>query len=139
MKLVDVYSAPDAPRVLYELLAEREPHQNISHKEMPPWDDHCAFVASRPYEAWYLIVDDAGAGERVPRTVGAIYLTKRREVGVFVFRTHQGNGYGARAISLLSQAHPGRLLANVAPGNVDSAGMFQRCGFRPLQVTYERA
>ena len=58
MKLIDVYASPEAARVLYELLAERNPEQNISHKAMPSFDEHCAFVASKPYQAWYLIVDD---------------------------------------------------------------------------------
>src|SRR5574341_2215465 len=125
MKLVDVYASPEAARVLYDLLAEREPHQNISHKALPSFDEHCAFVASRPYEAWYLIVDDAAPDERALAPVGAIYLSKQREVGLFVFKAHQARGYGRRALAELKLRHSGRLLANIAPDNERSQRFFE--------------
>lgn len=138
--LVDVYSAPEAARVLFELLQEREPQVSISHKQMPLFDEHCAFVASRPYTAWYLI-GEGGAAERAPpATVGAIYLSKANEVGLFVFKAHQGKGHGRRALELLAGLHPdARLIANIAPSNGASQRFFERAGFRHIQNTYERA
>ena len=50
---------------LYELLAERDPVANISHREMPTFDQHRKFVDSRPYKAWYLIHSD-NASQLVP-------------------------------------------------------------------------
>jgi hypothetical protein len=35
MKLIDVYQDERALGLLWKLLSEREPHQNISHKRMP--------------------------------------------------------------------------------------------------------
>jgi len=130
MKLVNVYLV-DSAAVLYDLLQERPEEASISHREMPAWSDHVCFVASRPYEAWYLIEDD---GE----FVGSIYLSKRDEIGVFVFRRYQRKGYCRRAVALLMQEHRrDRYLANVNPRNEASTGLFESLGFRHIQNTYE--
>jgi RimJ/RimL family protein N-acetyltransferase len=132
VKLVDVYSSPEALRILYQLLEERSPEVNISHRELPAWESHCAFVASRPYTAWYLI-DIEGT------PVGAIYLSRMDEIGVFILRAHRGNGYGKRAIVMLMEHHPRkRFLANINPANVRSAAMFRDLGFERIQETYEK-
>jgi RimJ/RimL family protein N-acetyltransferase len=130
--LVDVYESDAALKVLYRLMQERTPEVNISHRAMPDWDAHCAFVASRPYDAWYLIHDDDAP-------VGGIYLSKMSEIGVFILRAHRGHGYGKRAIELLMQKHPReRFLANINPANTASIGFFQALGFRHIQNTYEK-
>lgn len=121
-------------RLLYLWLSQRTPDQAISHREMPTYDRHALFVAERPYEAWYLIrtmeFDD-------PRYVGAIYLTKEREVGIHLDMAERGNGYGSEALAELRKKHPGRLLANINPKNLASIAFFKRHGARLLQHTYE--
>ena len=134
---VDVYSEPSAPQVLYELLGERKPYMNISHKEMPSYEAHCTFFASRPYEAWYLIAYDAAPAERARSFVGTIYLTRQREVGLFVFERHRGRGFGRVALAALRLAHPGRILANISPRNEASQHFFARNGAKLIQMTYE--
>lgn len=129
IRLVDVYAHPNAEALLYALLGERSSEVNISHKAMPTLEEHKAFIASRPYEAWYIIED------REP--VGATYLSKQREVGIFIFAKHQGRGYGREAVATLRRLHPGRLLANVAPGNHRSILFFKRMGAKHVQNTYE--
>jgi len=121
--------APVLP-ILYELLAERTPEQSISHKAMPTWAEHRAFVESKPYLAWYLIrVDDA--------FVGAIYLSKQREIGVSIFRDQQRKGYARAAVLELMRLHPGKFLANVNPKNEASRKLWESLGFNLLQVTYQ--
>lgn len=130
MKLRSVYRTPDAATYLYALLTEREPTQNISHRGMPTVTQHLAFVRSNPYKEWHLIE----AGREI---VGAVYLTRAAEIGIFIFKAHQGRGYGKRAVQLLRQRHPGeRLLANVNPANKRSRRMFEKIGGTLLQVTY---
>ena len=129
MILVPIQQEPNAARILYELLKERPPEAAISHKAMPTFEQHEAFVRGHPYEAWYLL----GAASTY---VGSVYLTPAREVGIFIFKAHHGNGYGKRAIALLREAHPGRLLANVAPGNAASHKFFQALGAVKIQETY---
>jgi RimJ/RimL family protein N-acetyltransferase len=131
VRLVSVYSTKGAASVLYDLLKEREPHVNISHREMPTWEKHEAFVQSCPYLAWYLL--------RIGRDyVGSIYLTDADEIGVFLFHAHRGNGYAEKAIGELIRLHPRpRYLANVNPENARSIALFQKLGFSLLQQTYE--
>lgn len=132
MKLINVYRAPNAALYLYALLAEREEHVNISHRKMPTPAEHLAFMKSRPYRAWYLIEDKA-------KIVGAIYLTRRREIGVFILRAYRGMGYGHRAIRALRTTHSGQLFANVNPTNRDSRKFFEKIGAELVQITYKLA
>jgi RimJ/RimL family protein N-acetyltransferase len=128
MKLIDVYQDERALGLLWKLLSEREPHQNISHKRMPTTAEHEAFIASKPYAHWYLL--DCG------QLVGACYLTHQREIGVGILRMHRGMGYGKLAVQALLNAHPGKALANINPANTASIRLFADLSFRPLQVTY---
>lgn len=131
MHLTNIYERPDRALVLYQLLQERDPVANISHKEMPSFDEHVRFVESKPYAAWYFIEDE--------KTVGACYLSKQDEIGVFVFKAHQGKRYGPWAIDAIMLKHgKRRYLANVSPPNVKSAEIFRNLGFKPIQVTFER-
>lgn len=134
VRLIPVDPADSAHlRVLYNLLAEREPSASISHKKMPPWDEHVAFVRSLPYEAWYFF-QVAGVPQLMPE--GATYLTRQGEIGIGVFRAVQRYGYGADAVQLLMQQHgPRRYLANIAPANDASRRMFEKLGFNTIQHT----
>ena len=130
MRLIDVYKHNESAQLLYRLLQEREHHQCISHKTLPPFDEHWKFIVSRPYLAWYLV-------EQRGTIIGATYLTKQREIGIFLFRKHQGKSLGAKAVQLLMDAHPGKFLANVAPTNPGSSEFFKNLGFKLIQHTYE--
>lgn len=133
MRLVDIYDAPDeAPKLLYRLMEERTPEVNISHRGLPDWATHLAFIESRPYDAWYLIEDNGVY-------VGAIYLSKASEIGAFVLGEHRGNGYGKQAIEKVMAAHPReRFLANINPANTNSIEFFRSLGFVHIQNTYEK-
>ncbi len=133
MRLVDVY-AVDSSKVLYELLKERPANANISHTAMPSWMAHIFFVSKMPYAAWYLIM----ASETSPEVLGSIYLTKANEIGIFIFKRHQGMGHAGGAIKELMRLHPReRYLANIAPSNQPSLGLFKHLGFEKIQETYE--
>jgi RimJ/RimL family protein N-acetyltransferase len=120
---------------LYTLLAERDPKTFISHKSMPTYDEHTAFVKSQPYTAWYVIVLD----DEDEAPIGSIYLSKRDEIGIFLQKQHQGSGLGMAAMELLMAKHyRARYLANISPSNDASIGFFTRCGFRLIQHTFEK-
>lgn len=145
IKLTNVYQngkiAPGAIEFLYELLAERPRHANISHSTMPTLEQHRAFVVRRVYRAWFLIENDDG--ERV----GAVTLTHANEIGVAVKVGFQHRGYASAAIrDLMGMFKPlddirsvrrGRFIANVAPMNEVSHMLFEKLGAKPIQVTYE--
>ena len=128
--LQSVYRTWGADQALYRLLQERPPEANISHRAMPTFAEHLAFVHSKPYLAWYMIMDGANM-------VGAIYLTKAREIGIFIFAQHQRCGYGRQAIAELAKHWPGKFYANVAPGNERSHDFFKSLGARLIELTYE--
>jgi RimJ/RimL family protein N-acetyltransferase len=99
---------------------------------MPTVEQHLAFVRSNPYEEWNLV-------EVVDSIVGATYLTRAGEIGIFIFKAYRGHGYGKRAVQMMMEKHKDkRLLANINPANEASIGMFQKLGFNLIQHTYER-
>jgi GNAT superfamily N-acetyltransferase len=130
--LHDVYDATydTSCRVLFDLLEERTPNQSISHRKMPSYEQHCAFVESRPYSAWYLIANE----EEV--AVGAVYLSKLDEIGIFIFERHQKKGYAKEAVEAIMEQHPRkRYLANIANTNPPSVLFFVELGFDLIQYT----
>lgn len=131
MNLIDVYARPDRHQLLYDLLKERDETTNISHRELPTWWDHVNFVESRPYSVWNFI---EVAGE----IVGACYVSKTDELGIFIFRKHQGVGHGSEAVRLLMFMNGKRpYKANINPKNARSANLFEKMGFTCIQHTYE--
>ena len=130
--LTSVYREPGAATILYHLLQERTPEMSISHKAMPTIMEHAKFMASIPYQGWYIV-----RANYAPAPVGAIYLTRAREVGIFIFKAHQGKGYAHAALAELRKLHPGRMLANISPENARSIKFFEKHGARLIQYTYE--
>ena len=116
---------------LYELLRERDPRANISHRKMPTYREHVKFVMSKPYSKWYVI-------ELGKQKVGSIYLTSSDEIGIFLKKDVQKRGIGKKALQLLIKLNPrSRFLANVGPRNFVSIRFFKKNGFRLIQYTYE--
>lgn len=141
MRLVNVYSVPRtiAAQALYKLLAERPAENRISHESMPTRFQHEAFIRSKPFRYWMLIrVGDI--------YVGAIECTKLNEIGVAIFRRHQGKGYATEALKLFMATRKplrpiparrnARWLANISMGNHVSEAFFRKLGFYPIQTTY---
>lgn len=117
---------------LWRLLCERDGRDdiNISHRRMPTYADHVAFVKSRPYKSWFIVEQDGWSR-------GAVYLSRADEIGVSIAAEAQGRGIGPAAVRLLMAGFPGRrFLANVNPRNERSIRMFQRLGFTLIQITY---
>ena len=118
-------------RFLFNLLKERDPKANISHKKMPTFLEHEQFVMSKPYRYWYVI-------ESSKTKVGTIYLSKNNEIGIFLKKTHHGKGIGAKALKLLITKHPRKqYLANINPNNILSRDFFKKNKFKLIQHTYE--
>jgi len=129
--LQDVRQHSDALKVLWQLLEERPPEANISHDgHLPEWTDHRAHVETHDHMGWYLIMADG-----VP--VGAVYITKKGEIGIGILKAHQRKGYATAGIRAVMAKHPREeYLANVAPGNQISANLFWGLGGDIIQVTF---
>ena len=96
---------------LFELLKERDPRANISHKKMPSYDEHIKFIKSKPYTRWYIIL-------KSKERVGSIYLSKNDEIGIFLSKEYQKKNIGNTALVELIRKNPRkRYLANVNPKN----------------------
>ena len=118
-------------RFLYNLLKDRDPKANISHRRMPSYNEHVKFVNSKPYSKWYIIEYD-----RIK--AGSIYLTHNNEIGIFIRKDLQGKNIGKSALSLLMREEPKKkYLANVNPKNCKSVEFFKKNGFKLIQQTYE--
>ena len=116
---------------LYDLLKNKDPNANISHKKMPTYNEHLKFIKSRPYRKWY-IVKYGGL------KIGSVYLTSQNEVGIFIKKSFQNKKYGGIILSQLIQENPRRrYLANVNPKNIRSEKFFKSHGFKFIQKTFE--
>ena len=125
--------------LLYAQLAQRPPEAAISHKAMPSFEDHTAFVQSHPYEHWWTLwLDFVLPNEKaITACIGNAYFSHRREIGIFLDPEHRGQGYGEQVLKqLVAMVSRGPVYANVAPGNEASHQLFQKLGFKPLQTTY---
>ena len=118
-------------KFLYELLKEREPSTNISHKKMPTFNQHVNFVLSKPYSKWYIILQGIDK-------VGSIYLSKQNEIGIFLKKESHHAGIGTMALKLVMKKNPKKgYLANVNPKNKKLIEFFKNNNFKILQYTYE--
>lgn len=118
-------------RFLYELLKERNPEANISHKKMPTYSEHVKFVKSKPYSKWSII-------EYGRQKAGSIYLSKNDEIGIFLKKRFHGKNIGQESLELFMKMNPRkRYLANVSPKNIVSQKFFKKNGFKLIQYTYE--
>lgn len=118
-------------RFLYNLLKERNPNMNISHKKMPRYSEHVKFVKSKPYTKWNVI-------EYGKQKIGSIYLSKNNEIGIFLKKQFQGKNVGQESLVLFMKINPRkRYLANVSPKNTASQKFFKKNGFKLIQYTYE--
>ena len=143
VNLVSIREAPDSTALLYELMAQRTAEQNISHTALPSYRDHEEFVRYHPYRDWFVIVDPEHNIQ-----VGALYLTKANEIGIFILNRYQRQGYARAAIQhaidtiMPLPAVPGvrgsRWLANINPLNTPSIDLFRNLGFSQKQITLEK-
>lgn len=118
-------------RFLFNLLKERDPKANISHKKMPTFSEHVKFIESKPYTNWYII-------ENGRKKIGSVYLSKNDEIGIFLKKEAHGRNFGKIALELLVKKNPrSRYLANVNPKNTVSSKFFKKNGFKLIQHTYE--
>ena len=116
---------------LYDLLKNKDPNANISHKKMPSYDEHVKFVMSKPYTNWYII-------EYEKKNVGAIYLSKQDEIGISVSNDYEYDQIVKPALKLLMKLNQRkRYLANTSPKDVRSQEFLLKNGFTGLEYVFE--
>ena len=116
---------------LYDLLKNKDPNANISHKKMPSYDEHVKFVMSKPYTNWYIIEYDK-------KNVGAIYLSKQDEIGISINKDYEYEQIVKSALELLMKLNQRkRYLANTSSKDVRSQEFLLKNGFTSLEYVYE--
>lgn len=60
-------------RLLFDLLSARI--HNISHEQIPEFNDHAYFVMNSPYRAWYFVFDEGS-------TLGTFYIKNDNSIGI---------------------------------------------------------
>ena len=122
----------DDAKFLFDLLKQREGIVNISHKSLPTWEEHVEFIKNNTYQSWDIIwVDNV--------RIGDIYLSDRDEIGIFLDKKSQSNGYGSIAINeFMKKNGKKRYLANINPTNYKSIQFFGKHGFIHIQNTYHK-
>ena len=129
----DFRSANSDVKFLFDLLKERDPRVNISHRKMPTYSQHTKFIKSKPYSKWYIIL-------KSKQKIGSIYLSKNDEIGIFLSKKFQGKNVGNFALNELMEKNPRkRFLANVNPKNKKSISFFKNNNFKLIQYTFEKA
>ena len=79
---------------LYELLKNKDPSTNISHKKMPTYAQHIKFIESKPYSKWYVIKFNN-------KKIGSVYLSKQNEVGIFIKKNMHSQKLGTSVLNIL--------------------------------------
>ena len=122
----------DDAKFLFDLLKQRQGIVNISHKSLPTWEEHVEYIKNNTYQSWDIIwVDNV--------RIGNIYLTDRDEIGIFLDKKSQSNGYGSIAINeFMKKNGKKRYLANINPTNYKSIQFFGKHGFIHIQNTYHK-
>ena len=119
-------------KFLFDLLKERDPRVNISHRKMPTYSQHAKFIKSKSYSKWYIIL-------KSKQKIGSIYLSKNDEIGIFLSKKFQGKNVGSFALNELIKKNPRkRFLANVNPKNKKSISFFKNNNFKLIQYTFEK-
>ena len=118
-------------KFLFNLLKERDPRANISHKKMPTYNEHVKFIKSKPYSKWYIIF-------KSNQKIDLIYLSKNNEIGIFLKKSYQGMNIGNFALNELMKKNPrSHYLANLNPKNKKSLTFFKKNNFKLIQYTLE--
>ena len=125
---------PQHARFLYTLLQHRK--HSISHRQMPGYDEHIAFIENHPYRDWFLIfLRDS--------PIGTLYLGFDNSVGLHLTEGH--DVYLKPTISIMEQLltplpplksiRSESFFFNIPPGNRRIRRLLESSGYYPTQLS----
>lgn len=129
MKLTLRKTSKQDYKFLYRLLKQRNPDENISHKVMPTYKQHCEFNDKQPYPQDYIVFD---CGKKI----GRFYVTDRMEVGI-KFIDNKYTIPMLDEIFIVKDITGVRLFFNVSPRNKLINDYLKKKGLKIIQYTYE--
>lgn len=71
--LIPINSSKKHIEILYNLLKERV--HNISHKQLPSYEEHKSFILNHPYREWFLVKNNS-------TYYGSIYVLDNNCIGI---------------------------------------------------------
>ena len=114
---------------LYEMLKERDPTINVTHKKLPSFNKHLEFIKSKPYDAWYII-------EIKSKPIGHIYIDNESRIGWFIKKEFKGFGFVIPAFEELKTLHKReKYFGKVNPNNFEAQNLLTKLKF-VLKNTY---
>ena len=118
-------------KFLYILLKDRDPKTNISHREMPNFNDHKKFVLSKPYSKWHIIYYKL-------TKIGSIYISKQNEIGINLKKQYDLESIKKRVLNEIISMNPNtNYFANVSSKNKKGIKFFEKNGWNLIQKTFE--
>jgi hypothetical protein len=118
-------------KFLYNLLKNRDPKSNISHKFLPCYSQHLDFIKSKPYSKWYIIYYGS-------QKCGSVYLSKQNEIGMHLENKYNSSNIQSDSLQIIMNENPrNRYLVNINPKNKESIKFFKSKNFKLIQYTYE--
>ena len=116
---------------LFELLNERNPNTNISHRKLPTYKQHVKFVLSKPYFRWYIIKNNL-------KSIGSVYLSNQNEIAVCLKNGLEWERIQSHVLKIIMKKHPrDRFFLNSSPKNRKLMQFFKKSGFKLIQYTFE--
>ncbi len=120
-------------KFLYNLLAERKPHENISHKKLPSYSTHVKFIKSKPYAKWLLI-------ECREKILGSVYLSKNNEIAIWIKKDIKDYKMKIRKKILeevITKFTRKKYLTNINPRNKKIINFYKKNGFKLIHSTFQ--
>ena len=122
--------------VLYGLLKER--NFNISHRNLPTYENHKKFVNNNPYLEWYIIF-------LFDKVLGTFYIQEDNSIGINIINPNESiineildfilNNFSPKE-EVLSKI-PNYFYVNVANTNKELIDIMNNCGFNLIQLTFK--
>jgi len=114
-------------RFLYDLLKNRNPKENISHRDMPTYREHLEFVKNHTYKRYYIVYKNN-------IRVGRVYITDKNEIGISLLKKYSRL---KRILFKNFSFHPFVKFANVSSRNKLDQKILKDLGYKIIQYTYE--
>jgi GNAT superfamily N-acetyltransferase len=120
-------------KFLYDLLTERKPFENISHKKLPSYNNHVKFIKSKPYAKWLLI-------ECREKILGSVYLSKNNEIAIWIKKDIKDYKMKIRKKVLeeiITKFTRKKYLINLNPRNKKIINFYKKNGFKLIHSTFQ--
>ena len=131
IKLIEI--APKHYKFLYDLLTERKPFENISHKKLPSYNNHVKFIKSTPYSKWLLI-------EYRDKMIGSVYLSKNTEIAIWIKKSIKDYKMEIQRKVLeevITKFTRKKYFVNLNPRNKKMINFYKKNGFKLVYFTFE--